>query len=255
MSALVGAVLVIADAAPRAYSVLQWRDVEYQKLRSIHAGYDQEFATNQFGPATITQVRDNEKFVERIYVRRDHFVQIVTDRDSGRIALYSVVSCESNFRPAFDADEGVVVVLQDLPLSRAASFNPETVFPAETVIEEPSLNSGRSLHYLAGNTSSTPEHYVESWPLSMASKNRAYFVGASALCLGVYQGGSSFVGHLEDAPADVKKFRDTIVASLYAESTEGGDLDNEGYLKELGAPIGVSSWDLPPSIAEPAHAD
>lgn len=139
------------------------------------------------------------------------------------------------------------------PLFRAATYNPDTVFPVGTKITEPQLYDGRALNYLPGNTASTPEHYLEIWQESIATKDRAYFVGANALCPFAGAMPQEFSGSLEDAPASVKEFRESQKATVYAESGVGGDVDEFGHLKPLKVPVGVSSFDLPPSVAEPEH--
>lgn len=107
---------------------------------------------------------------------------MVADKND-RVVLYAVTSCLNSFHPSFDADEGIVVTLQQAPLARAASFEPRTVYPEDHKVTEPFLNDGRNLDYLPGYTGTTPEHYMESWGQpSNASRQRAYFVGSIGLC-------------------------------------------------------------------------
>lgn len=103
MAGIIGAIVIVGSALPRVDSSVRWRNKEYEELRSIHAGYDQDLVTQEFGVATMTRSVGKADEVERIYVRREHYVQVVSDK-SGRVELYSVTACKGDFRPKFDAD-------------------------------------------------------------------------------------------------------------------------------------------------------
>lgn len=69
---MIGAILVVVDSAPRVDHAVRWRDVEYETLRAIHAGYDQALITERLGPATVTDSLKDGEYRQRIYIRREH---------------------------------------------------------------------------------------------------------------------------------------------------------------------------------------
>jgi hypothetical protein len=217
LSALIGAVLVVVDAYPRARDQVFWRDVDYAKLRSIHAGYDVAFVKDTLGTATQTQALGETGFTKRIYVLRDAYAQVVSDQ-ADRVVLYSVSSCDPEFQPAFDTGGPEEVQLQtqrlaDTPLVEASGS-----------VDDAMETGSRVLDYMPANTGSTPEHYLEwSGPSSTASGLRSYFVGVNPLCVeeAVRTGSDNeyYRGPLDEAPPGLLGVRERYAANTFAETT------------------------------------
>ena len=252
LSALIGALLVVIDTLPRVDAFIRWRNVEYETLSSIHAGYDVALVEQRLGVPTQTQGLGGG-MEELIYVRRDHFVQLVTD-EAGRVLLYAVTSCDEEFQPTFDGPEGISIRLQDRALAQVAVFNKESsTYDAKALeIKDADLNR-RGLNYMPGVTGSTPEHYIESWGVgSVASRDRGYFVGINALCMdpSKLKYFEPYVGGAAKAPREAQELRKRYAANTYAETAPPlpARLDEFGFIAGLRVGIGVSSYGLPPSV-------
>jgi hypothetical protein len=252
LSALIGALLVVTDTVPRVDAFVRWRNVQYETLRGIHAGYDVAYVEDLLGVPTLTRGL-GVGLEESVYVRREHFVQVITD-DAGRVILYAVTSCDEEFQPTFDGEEGMSIQLQNRALAEVAVFNEDTsTFSADELQLNAAALNDRDLNYMPGLSGSTPEHYIESWgPGSVASRDRGYFVGLNPLCLG--SAGvdyfEPYVGGIAKAPRQVKALRERFAANTYAETAAPltPRLDEFGFFEGLGVGVGVSSFQLPPSL-------
>lgn len=274
VAALLAAWLAVVDTVQQANSALQWRDAEYRKLRSIHAGYELAFVQAQLGvPAVVNEV-GTSGFTERVFVRHDHFVQVVSD-SAGRVVLYSVTSCDPSFQPTFDAEPATELQLQREPLSEVPVLDAEVAAERATLGGDGThlfADSLRRLQYQVGVTGSTPENYLEwTGPGSHMTQLRSYFAGVNPLCVGNSQRESlpeqSYTGLLADAPAKLRNFRETFAANTYAETVDplspllsdlgqvllplnGSDL---GCTREVAGcaavTVGVYGFGLPPSLA------
>jgi hypothetical protein len=249
LAGLITAIVIVADTLPSVWHRLNWRPVEYTKLASIHAGYELDYVEEVLGPATVVTPLPSNRHTQALFVRREHFVQVVSDRQ-GRVLLYAVTACRPEFQPTFDAGEGVRVRLQHRPLARAAHPAAATLLGASAQTSE-AVNE-RALSYRSGLTGSSPEYFVEEWPVSIASRNRGYFVAVNPLCLALDElpGQLDYRGPSSSAPPDVRSMRDRLAANTYAEAVPpaGPPLDEEGLLAGIGAPIGPVGFDLPPSF-------
>jgi len=258
LSGFIAAILVIWDAGSSVVDSLRWREKEYDKLMQIHAGSNLAFAKELLGEPAFTR-KVAEGFEENIFIGRgeEYFVQAVTD-GVDRVRFFSVTSCNEDFQPSFTSRWGTVE-LQDRAMSEAAVVDIRTeVADAASDADRFSTNSMRGLDYLTGSTVSTPEHYVETWQPSNASGNRTYFVAVNPLCLASDQyvswagAGTIYKGPIEEAPTAFLDLRQKYSANTYAELDQDtkSDIDDSGWLVELGVPIGVSGFDLPPGVAQ-----
>lgn len=272
VAALLAAWLVVKDAVQQANGAVQWRDAEYRKLRSIHAGYELDFVQDVLGlPAQVNEL-GTTGLTERVFVRRDHFVQVVTSQ-AGRVLMYTVTSCDPDFQPTFDAEPHTEAQLQRQSLSDVPVLDPE--------IERERAGYGdgthlfaenlRSLNYRTGVTGSTPENYWEwTGPSSNMSQLRSYFVGVNPLCLTDSQRASvpdrPYSGGVNGAPKEVLLFRDRVAANTYAETappltpvishlgrvllpSQGYDSDCKKDESDCQAvAVGPSGFELPPSL-------
>lgn len=147
----------------------------------------------------------------------------MTDAD-GRVVLYSVTSCDADFRPTFDSGGPTPVQLQERPLSETPLI--EGVDPTEEdateAIDESMRTQRRSLDYMPPSTGSTPEHYLEwTGPSSTATLGRSYFVGVNPACLSdpVRTGTHDhYSGALDEAPEGLVRVRERYAANTYAET-------------------------------------
>lgn len=216
VAAVVGAVLVVVDAYPRATNTIFWREHEYSLLAQIHAGYDIAHARELLGVPTQVKSLEPTEYREWLYVRRDHFVQIVSD-DSGRIILYSTTSCHPAFQPSFEIAGGeLIATLQDQPLAETPA-RPDGGEDRWLFSE-----SHRQMGYQRGETGSTPQMYWESTGFSgTASNNRVWFVGVNPLCVSEEQyedlAAVSYFGDAPSAPREAQVFRRRFSANTYAE--------------------------------------
>jgi hypothetical protein len=258
LAGFIAATLVIWDAGSSVVDSLRWREKEYDKLTQIHAGSNLAFVQELLGEPAFTR-KVAEGFEENIFIGRggEYVVQAVTDGVE-RVRFFSVTSCNEGFQPSFTSGWGTVT-LQDRPMSEAAAFDiPPELARATSEVDRFGNNRHRVLNYLTGSTISTPEHYVETWQPSNASGNRTYFVAVNPLCLASDQyvdwagAGTAYTGGTEEAPAAFRDLRQKYSANTYAELDQDtqSDIDDNGWLVELGAPIGASGFDLPPGVVE-----
>ncbi|MGL5817251.1 MAG: ETEC_3214 domain-containing protein [Phycicoccus sp.] len=215
-AAAIGAIVVVVDAYPRAHDSLFWRDREYNRLSQLHAGYDIAYGKSLLGIPTITKTLAETQYKELIYVRREHYVQLVTD-PSGRIVLYSVTSCNPDFDPSFQASSSVSIALQQEPMSKMLSNREGKGSHFEADL--------RQLEYQPGSTVSTPQTYWESTGFSSnASRGRVWFLGVNPLCVSDRQyellPSERYSGSVQHAPFSAHQFRATFAANTYAETID-----------------------------------
>lgn len=122
LAALLAAITALYAYGPAAYRFIAWRQVEYDIIENIHAGFNIAYVDAQLGkPALVKAVSAQRPLTQYIYVRRDYVV--MADADSaGEVELYSVLSCDASFAPTFSAPNGTLVSLQSQPLARAAAW-------------------------------------------------------------------------------------------------------------------------------------
>ena len=263
------AIFAIATAAtylvqnvPAAKDKFFWREVEYRKLRQLHAGFSVSYITSKLGePALVKNVTKQPILNQYLYLRRDHIVQLVVN-SSGEAVLFSVLSCDGGFRPQFDTPAESVVTLQDRPLSQAEQ--PAGDSPAASELAK------RNLAYHPGSTVSSPDILVEQGYVSGsgAVRDRGYYFGVNGLCADI---GSlaedpvaqlSYEGSVEKANPPVKSTRESVAANFYTETVdeifilrENGFLAlHRGGNPSRSGEVSVSPYhfDLPGSAYKPA---
>lgn len=252
---VVAALVLLVEVAPKVYAPIAWRGEEYASLREIHAGYELDYVSERLGsPAMVDRVGvdGGASYRELIYARRQHFVQVVVD-DDDRVLLYAVTSCDADFRPIFDAGEGIEVQLQRRSVREAAQPVPPSP-PVPTPVTVDELESRRLLHYRSGLTSTSPEFFLESWGGSLAERNRHYFFGVNTLCVQPSEygrlAGVDYIGGVSGVPPKVQAIRTAVSANTYAETAPGvgGDLSDEGMVRGLNANVGPDGFSLPPNF-------
>jgi hypothetical protein len=212
--------------------------------------------SERLGPPALldrTSTGGSDGYRELIYVRRDHYVQVVVD-DDDRVLLYAVTSCDPEFQPTFDASEGVEVQLQNHPLRESARWVSDGGEGDGPTVDQ--VQSWRTLFYRQGLTGSSAEYFVESWGGSNADRLRNYYVGVNTACLQAEAydriRSADFVGPADVAPAGAATLRDEVAANTYAESAPGvssGSIHGDsGDVDGLGSGVGPDSFRLPPNF-------
>jgi hypothetical protein len=168
------------------------------------------------------------------------------------VLLYSVLSCDPDFKPMFETEAGTLVHLQAVPIGGA-----------ETDEDQPTVerNDLRIITYVPGLTVSSPDVLVEQDPqfMSNAMRNRAYFVGINGACADLSGAGPNvYQGPPNKAPNSLEGLRRTTAADFYAECYGAfGSVSDLGTLsvsdesgKSIGEiPITPFHFDLPHNAA------
>jgi hypothetical protein len=133
---------------PAAVDQIRWRPVEYDVVRSLHAGTAAGKVESILGEPDL--VDDLEGSYQRlVYVRRNHYLQFLADPSGGTIA-YTVTSCDPGFKAQLDLPVlEETVTLQDLPIGEA--FEAAVGTQPQVVAVSPIVRS-------------SPEVPVNGWP-------------------------------------------------------------------------------------------
>ncbi|MEV0910252.1 hypothetical protein [Streptomyces hokutonensis] len=88
-------------------SRFEWKDGEYGKLTSLHAGYSFAKFREKLGAPLFVESVQGKRLTENIFKGRGYWVDVVTD-NSGTALSYAVTACERDFRPKFSLMVGSV---------------------------------------------------------------------------------------------------------------------------------------------------
>ncbi len=232
--------LVVALSVKGTYESQASRNRQYEILRSIHIGTNQEEALGKLSPYTNLHASGSVLGMKKVLVvAREYAAEILSD-SMGQIAYYSVLSCSRDFQPSFDAPDGEVVSLQSLPLSLAVSSG-----------------DTRFLHYEPGLTGSSTDQLFEL-PLEEGFHGKTtYTVGFNGACGPTNETGPSqpYHGDPKDAPASIWKFRQTYAANFYTElAVEGIMFMDTGSIIKVTGP-GVNDFEYLDLTASIYHKD
>jgi hypothetical protein len=227
-----------------------WRHGEYEKLQRLQAGFTLSRFESELGSPTFARVRrrsarsgrEERRLLtagvspvlrETVFRGRDYWVQAVSNAD-GSVLMWSVTSCDEEFRPTFKFPTlagSAEVTLQESKLS--------AVYPRE---------EGRDVraHYLQGATGTAlyyeqtytgnPGNYQSfawGWGDGCGDAQVAALydrVGYPKLERGRYG------GLVRDVNRSTARFRDRAAANSYAETAPGVAFDDLTPTFELGAP-------------------
>lgn len=204
-----------------------WRDQEYNKLTSLHAGYTRKKFESVLGEPVFDRRSKDGRFREQSFKRREHWVQTVSDRD-GSVVLYSVTACGADFRPTFR----VAVGLHKEDPDRSVELN-ATEYASV-------LGPGRisELDYYTGNTANS--RFYEIMAGGNPDNYKTYVWGLNDVCPGFYLETLQAVykrsrvprdqvaiyrGRVDRAPAWAKRLRQEFAVNTYAEVAPTFDLD------------------------------
>jgi hypothetical protein len=245
LASLASAVVLVLGLGPEAYRQLFWRQLEYEQLQQLHAGNSLAYLKEKLGePAFVKPALAGTTLTQQLFPRRDHLVMAVTN-ETGEAVLVSVTSCDPDFAPSFRTPLGGEVQLQSRRLSEAERPGTPT----------PGWDDNRQLSYAPWSTASSVAQLVEEGAAtSNASRGRAFYVGVNGLCADLDRlglGTEEWTGALADAPAAVRRARESIAANFYAETVDAEvSLAGNGQLAVLedGRPV-------PGLFASPHHFD
>jgi hypothetical protein len=192
-------------------SKFRWKQEEYSKLQSLHAGFSVQKFNEVLGSPLFVRADKENNFVENTYEGRQYWVQAIAD-SSGTVKLFAVTSCDLDFQPKITSPVGEVT----LNKTRFA----ETTFPPSKIRYAQSGATANS-HFYDEFYGGNPQFY------------KTYIVGIDDACptranysdqLGA-QGDMAFVLNsaydgMTYAPGDlrVEAYRKNSVVNTYAET-------------------------------------
>lgn len=246
LGAFVAAVVGLGAAAIYVYDFYEkhadWRDHEYDTLRSLHAGYTRKAFSAKLGQPVFDVRSDNGKFREETYRGRGYWVQAISD-DSGTVVVYSVTACDERFKPTF--------------------HNPATGEPVtlnKTLLDGPGRHDDAAWldYYLPGATGNAWVHdfYYGGNPgnyqTTVVGLNDACpdtfrkRVNGAAKAAGVkdrfYLGYRSKDVYADQIPKAIRGARRRMVANLYGESAAKFGIGAEDFQEEkLGRAFQIGS--------------
>jgi len=122
LSSLVTISSAVGDLRTWYESRFEWKDAEYAKLASLHAGYSFATFKDKLGAPLFVAPVPHTQFTENSFKGRGYWVDVVVDK-AGTALSYAVTSCQEDFRPAFsfaDGDSTAHVTLNRSTMTRVA---------------------------------------------------------------------------------------------------------------------------------------
>jgi hypothetical protein len=102
LSALGAAIVALIAWLPLANDRLHPELKEYEALRALYAGASVSLFDGKLGPPSIVKAVPGEPGItKRIYVKEDYVEETVATQE-GQAQLYSVLSCNQEFKPSFE---------------------------------------------------------------------------------------------------------------------------------------------------------
>jgi hypothetical protein len=203
LAELGAAAVVILAWFPQAVDTICPNLKEYKTLDTLYAGASVAQFDAKLGPPSIIKaVPAKSGITERLYVKKDYVVETLATEE-GQTTMYSVLSCDSNFKPTFKSF-GSEITLQDKPL---AATSPPGQQPIELHYEKPTL-VGSATYYF--------ELYTDT---SGASHGRGSGSGVNGVC-GKLPDADDYSGPASLAPEKINDYRMSTPANFYVESTE-----------------------------------
>jgi hypothetical protein len=247
LAALLAAITALYAYGPTAYRFIAWRQVEYDIIENIHAGFNIAYVDAQLGkPALVKAVSAQRPLTQYIYLRRDYVVMADVD-SAGEVELYSVLSCDAFFAPTFSAPNGTLVSLQSQPLDRSAAWR----YPKEQRGDP----NKRLLAYYPRSTADSLGQELEYDAIdgSSATSGTWTFVGYNDEC---GRGGDDLAADSSiwqtTSPTNprVKDFRAHNAANVYAETAPNSELALDVSGGALIANGGLGSVDQSDSASD-----
>lgn len=202
LAGLVAAAVAILAWFPLARDFVDPNHKEYENLKSLYVGASVSLFDGKLGPPSIVKgVPGETEITARLYVKKDYIVETLATAE-GQTKLYSVLSCNSSFKPSFEF-LGSKFTLQDKPLAEMAQSDWKPW-----------------LYYRQPSTVSSPTFYLEvTTDTSGASHNRGSGYGVNSVdgsCGELPTG--DYEGQLTEAPQEISNFRLKTPANFYVET-------------------------------------
>lgn len=218
LAAFGAAVVAIAAWFPIAQDNIWPKEKEYRLLADIHAGYSVDYVKSKLGtPAEVRSASKNVslKYTLMTFPRDDHLVSILAN-EAGEVEMYSVLSCNHDFRPHFDLPTGAGITLQSQRLSEVQPKNKDESY---TLLSYDFAGDGQV------------ERATEVIPGSGTNSfdRMSYLYGANGLCsetlppLGLLPQEAGYNGILRDATQNIRSERENMMANFYSELAPGFD--------------------------------
>jgi hypothetical protein len=193
----------------------RWRNHEYIRLHSLHAGYTERKFEESLGAPAFHNVKGD--WTENTFRGRDYWLQTVTRRGSARVVYFSVLSCSKSFNPTFQLPDATKITLNGMALSQVGDSSDFADYFAP--------GATANAHFYDILQGSNPTNYKSyAWGFDDACLNMkpwtAFltkpFLKAVGFA-GVYQGDP-----LAGGPA-IQGFRKRIPVNMYAETSPFDD--------------------------------
>jgi hypothetical protein len=197
------AIVAIFAWFPMARDFVNPNFKEYENLKTLYVGASVSHFDSTLGPPSIVKAIPGETgTMERLYVKKDYVVETLATAD-GQTKLYSVLSCNSDFKPSFTFLDSKIT-LQDKPLAAQMPFGR----PPEWLYYEPP------------STVSSPTFYFEmTAEISGASRNRGSGYGVNSVdgaCGDLPAQG--YEGPPDKAPQEISDYRAKALPNFYVET-------------------------------------
>lgn len=214
LAAFGAAVVAIAAWFPLAQDNIWPQEKEYRLLADIHAGYSVDNVKSKLGtPVGVRSASTNAslKYILMTFPRDDHLVTILAN-EAGEVEMYSVLSCNHDFRPHFDLPMGARIALQSQRVGDVQPGDNLTLlsyeFSVNGIVE-------RATEMVSGSGSN-------------ALDRMSYLYGANGQCSEALPPRGmtppvEYNGILRDAPQDIRSARENMTANFYAELAPGFD--------------------------------
>jgi hypothetical protein len=202
------------------------------RAASIHVGYQSSAIAEVLGePIKLQKLDGGAKWVQQTYVKDDAAVSAIVD-ENGVIQLYSLMVCAPQSNLRIGTFSGTTVTLQGPSIAHAEKVDGD----------EGDLND-RALVYVDGFTGSSLGHLIEKSVDQTRSGNgyRSYLIGINRACGETdfmdsgEPGGLSFIGGTDEAPDDLRHFRESHPANFYTEVAGDFGVQDDSTISIFGA--------------------
>ncbi len=109
LAAVLGAITVVTGSGIYVFRAVRdqwfWRGEEYDKLRSLRAGYALPYFEDVLGRPIFTRLRLSRRTGFRESTFKGHGYWVQTLSMAGVVKLYAVTSCDKSFHPTFSTGE------------------------------------------------------------------------------------------------------------------------------------------------------
>ncbi len=162
----------VGDAIGWYESRFEWKDAEYEKLTSLHAGYSFAAFREKLGaPLFVQPVVDKKGLTENIFKGRGYWVDVVTDK-TGTALSYAVTSCSRDFQPKFSFMIG--------SFDAKSSGRLDLTLNRDSMSERVVRDFGALKVYVSGATANS--YAFQVIPTSNPSNYKAYGWGMNDTC-------------------------------------------------------------------------